>query len=211
MNKLYKDYALSRLDGQFGVMSSWRFVYPYIKNKKVLDVGCSDGLYLQYMTKDSQGIEQLPSLAEAAERKGLRIINGELSQLICQVENETYEGVLFSHVMEHVESPIVILQEICRVLKPKGTLVLGLPIERNIYRDLFRMDYFNGTHIYAFSVRNTHKLLAETGFRPVRVFFHLPKCASPVGRVLENCWNLIRWPFREYLSMAYWVIASKQS
>jgi len=55
--------------------------------------------------------------------------------------------------MEHLESPILMLKQIHRVLVQKGVLILGLPIERNIFRDVLRMDYFDGTHIYAFSVR----------------------------------------------------------
>lgn len=65
MDKNYEQYAESRLDGEFGEMSSWRFVCPYVGNKRFLDIGCSDGLYLKFMSKSSQGIEQVPALAEA--------------------------------------------------------------------------------------------------------------------------------------------------
>jgi 2-polyprenyl-3-methyl-5-hydroxy-6-metoxy-1,4-benzoquinol methylase len=190
-------------------MSSWRFVYPYLRDKRVLDIGCSDGLYLRYLSKDSQGIEQVPVLAEVGRKKGLNITNGDLAQTIRQLRDEAFEGVLCSHIMEHIDSPVLMLREIHRLLESTGTLVLGLPIEKNIYRDLLRMDYFNGTHIYAFSVRNARKLLVEAGFIPVRVFFHLPKCRNTVGRILESCWNLTRWPFHEYLSIAYWIVAAK--
>ncbi|NLT23419.1 MAG: class I SAM-dependent methyltransferase [Syntrophorhabdus sp.] len=209
MNRLYGEYAASRLGGQFGEMSSWRLVYPYLRDKRVLDIGCSDGLYLRYLSKDSRGIEQVPALAEVGRRNGLNIINEDLTQSIRQLKNEAFEGVLLSHVLEHIDSPLLMLREIHRLLESKGTLVVGLPTERNVYRDLLRMNYFNGTHLYAFSVRNAHRLLAEAGFVPIRVFFHLPKCGNPIGRILENCWNLNRWPFHEYFSMAYWIVATK--
>lgn len=191
-------------------MSSWKLVYPYIKDKRFLDVGCSDGLYLKYMSEDSCGIEQVLALADAGKRKGLNIIHGDVFESIRQIDDGTFEGVLFSHVMEHVDCPIVMLREIQRVLEPQGLIVLGLPIERNIFRDLLRMDYFNGTHIYAFSVRNACKLLDETGFKVKKVFFHHPKCCSPLGYKIEKLWNIANWPFREYFSMAYWIIAAKQ-
>lgn len=209
MDKNYEQYAESRLDGEFGEMSSWRFVCPYVGNKRFLDIGCSDGLYLKYMSKSSQGIEQVPALAEAGKIKGLSIINGDVLKSIQAINNCEFEGVLFSHVMEHVDSPIVMLREINRVMHSGGTLILGLPTERNVFRDLLRMDYFNGTHIYSFSVRNAHKLLNETGFHVEKVFYHLPKCRNPVGRTIEKMWNLVNWPFREYFSMAYWIIAIK--
>jgi SAM-dependent methyltransferase len=125
------------------------------------------------------------------------------------LSDNSFEAALFSHVMEHVDTPIQMLRQIYRVVTPGGILILGLPIERNIYRDVLRMDYFNGTHIYAFSVRNAVKLLNEVGFREKELFFHLPKCRNRVGHVIEGFWNYTKWPFREYFSMAYWIVAVK--
>lgn len=209
MDSQYQNYADSRLGGNFGEMSSWRFVYPYLKNKRVLDVGCSDGLYLRHLSKDSVGIEQVSVLAKAGSKNGLKIINDDVLHALKDIENNAFDGVFFSHVMEHVDCPIGMLREIHRTLIKNGVLVLGLPIERNIYRDVLRMDYFNGTHLYAFSMRNAEKLLQETGFRVEKVFYHLPKCRNHIGNIIESFWNKIRWPFREYLSMAYWIVAVK--
>ena len=66
-------------------MSSWELVSPYIIGRKVLDVGCSDGLYLKYMSADSVGIEQISALAEAGRSKGLNIINGDVYKSICKL------------------------------------------------------------------------------------------------------------------------------
>lgn len=210
MKKDYDHYADARLKGDFGEMSSWRFVLPFIAGKRTLDIGCSDGLYLKYMNKDSLGIEQVSALAKIGRERGLNIVNDDVYVALQKLPDLHFEAALFSHVMEHVDSPIAMLRQIHRVLENNGILVLGLPIERNIFRDLLRMDYFDGTHIYAFSVRNARKLLDETGFATQEVFFHLPKCRGRVGRGIESIWNLIRLPFRSYFSMAYWIIAVKR-
>jgi SAM-dependent methyltransferase len=206
----YDHYANARLAGDFGEMSSWRFVQPFIDGKRTLDIGCSDGLYLKYMTKDSIGIEQVEALAKIGRERGLNVVNGDVYEVLKGFPEKQFEAVLFSHVMEHVDSPIAMLRQICRVLEDNGVLVLGLPIERNIFRDLLRMDYFDGTHIYAFSVRNARKLLEESGFSAHEVFFHLPKCRRGLGYEIESIWNSVRLPFRAYFSMAYWIIAVKR-
>lgn len=212
MNRQYQQYADTRLGGGFGEMSSWRLVRPYLDCKRILDVGCSDGLYLKQMSGESMGIEQVPALGEKGRGLGLKIISGDVLDVIRGLQDGTFEGVLFSHVMEHVDAPIEMLRQISRVLERGGVLVLGLPIERNIFRDLLRMDYFDGTHIYAFSIRNAEKLLRDTGFKVERVFFHLPRCRGRLGRASESAWNWLPLPraFRSYFSMAYWIVAIKQ-
>ena len=210
MKSEYSEYAKSRLEGNFGAMSSWRFVAPFLRGKKVLDIGCSDGLYLSQLSRDSWGIEQVSALAGAAKRRGMNVITGDILPSMMAFDSGAFDGVLFSHVLEHVDNPVAVLRESQRVLKAEGTLILGLPIERNIFRDLLRMDYFAGTHLYAFSVRNARKLLEESGFRVEKMFFHLPKCRAGMGRMLESVWNKIAWPFREYLSMAYWIVATRK-
>ena len=123
----YSDYQKNRLAGKHGEMGSWNLVAPSLKGKKTLDIGCSDGLYLKKFTTDSVGIEQMPDLAEAARNDGLNVVQGDIFESLSSLDDASFEAVLFSHVMEHIENPIHALKEINRVLKPGGTLVLGLP------------------------------------------------------------------------------------
>jgi len=94
-----------------------------------------------------------------------------------------------------------------RILEPDGYLVLGLPTENNMFRHILRKDYFNGTHLYSFSVKNGIKLSRLTGFFPIRVFYDLPKCQGPVGRFIIRTYQ--HFPFKERISMAYWIVAKK--
>ena len=76
--------------------------------------------------------------------------------------------------------------------------------------NIIGMNCFNGTHIYSFSVHSAYNLPEATSFRVEKVFYHLPKCRNQIGRTIEKMWNIANWPFREYFSMAYWIIASKR-
>ncbi|MDK2743952.1 MAG: class I SAM-dependent methyltransferase [Nitrospira sp. BO4] len=206
----YKLYALERMAGAFGEMGSWPLVLPYLRDKKVLDIGCSDGLYLQHLSSQSLGLEQIPELVERARRRGLRVEQCDVIEGLGRQESSLYDAVLFSHVMEHIDAPIRALREINRVLRPAGTLMLGLPIENCLVRQIVRHDYFNGTHLYAFTVRNACKLLSVTGFKVNQIIYHLPKIRGKAGAVMNRAWNVLPIPFKEYFSMAYWIHAMKE-
>jgi len=207
MNSEYTNYVKERLKGKHNIISSFFLVYPFLKNKKVLDIGCSDGLYLKLFGSESVGIEQMIELTDRAGELGLNIINGNIMNVLPSIGDNSFEAVFFSHVMEHIDSPIFALWEINRILISDGYLILGLPTEKNLFRFIMRKDYFDGTHIYAFSVRNAKKLLEVTGFETLKVYYDLPKCKGNLGEFVLRFYQY--FPFKEYISMAYWVVARK--
>ncbi len=44
------------------------------------------------------------------------------------IEDNTYDWVICNHVLEHVESDIIAMQEILRILKPEGRAIMQVPI-----------------------------------------------------------------------------------
>jgi ubiquinone/menaquinone biosynthesis C-methylase UbiE len=130
-------------------------------------------------------------------------------QLPLPISDEEFEVVLLSHVLEHVQAPLVMLRECNRILAPGGKLVVGLPIEDGLYARL-RMDYFGGGegHLYSFSLRNLDKLLGLTGFAKERVVCHLPRLGNRLSQWNARLTQLLGT--RLYtLSAAYWCVARK--
>jgi SAM-dependent methyltransferase len=206
----YRGYAQARLRGAFREYNSWALVASRLAGRRTLDIGCADGLYLRQLAPGSVGIEQMPELIEAARAHGLEVMAGDIQGTLESLSSGSFEGVLFSHALEHVERPIDALREVARVLAPGGVLVLGLPTERNIFRDLLRMDYFAGTHIYSFSVRNAEVLLRLVGLEPdSSVVYHLPKLRGATGVRLHRIFNRVPLVRKEFFSLAYWAVATK--
>jgi SAM-dependent methyltransferase len=207
----YERYASDRLAGSFSEMGSWSLVHQRLWNLKTLDVGCSDGLYLRTLSHDSVGIEQIPQLAAIAQDSGRSVMQGDVESVVQTIESETFDAVLASHVLEHVTRPLDLLEQLARILRSGGLLVLGLPTERNVFRNLLRMDYYAGTHLYSFSTRNIEVLLCRVGLAPEpAVVYHLPKLRGETGTLAHRAWNAPRrFPGREFLSLAYWMFARK--
>lgn len=101
------------------------------KKDKILEVGCGNGYYLNLLNNlkynfDLVGIDtDKLALADAKKfinDKTVKLILTDTSDL--PFKSNTFDKVIMSEVIEHVESEGRVLSEIYRVLKPKGILVL---------------------------------------------------------------------------------------
>ncbi|HMU39625.1 MAG TPA: class I SAM-dependent methyltransferase [Pseudomonadota bacterium] len=188
---------------------SFSLVMNELANKKVCDLGCNAGHYLQFSGVGSVGVDCNAVSVLACRKLGFETLQHDLNCLPLPLPDASFQVVLLSHVLEHVTTPLHLLREANRILQNKGKLVIGLPIEDSLYARL-RMDYFGGTegHLYSFSLANLRKLLHLSGFFVDRFVFHVPRLGNRISR-----WNerLSDW-FGESLypfSGAYFCVAEK--
>lgn len=106
----------------------------------VIEIGCNVGYLtgkiasVKNVTKVI-GIDTNESLAVAVLSKirnlgcGIRFLYGASGTKI-PVKNNSVDGIVISHVLEHFENPAEILKEIRRVLRSDGRLVVAVPKEK---------------------------------------------------------------------------------
>jgi glycosyltransferase involved in cell wall biosynthesis/predicted SAM-dependent methyltransferase len=92
---------------------------------RVLDVGCGSSRIVGSLPPGSIAIDVLIRKLRYARRFGRALVHG--SGFALPFQNDTFPCVLCSQVIEHVPKESPILDELCRVLKPGGRLVLGTP------------------------------------------------------------------------------------
>jgi ubiquinone/menaquinone biosynthesis C-methylase UbiE len=113
----------------------WNAVKPYFKKGTFLDVGCGAG-YAMKKAKDEfdskvYGIDPQPG-QHGVGREGsnyniddITIIQATAEKI--PFEDNTFDVVYSSHVLEHVASEEKSLNEMKRVLKDDGVLIIGMP------------------------------------------------------------------------------------
>lgn len=146
------------------------------KSGKFLDIGCATGYMINKINQDSgwdvYGVELSKHPAEFARNvlKLKNIVHGDLFD--AAFENEYFDWINISDVLEHVPNPVQVLTECHRILKPNGCIKLGVPSGYNDSRGLIR--YYNrfnrggshaSGHIFFFQQPTFQFLFDKIGFK----------------------------------------------
>ena len=134
----------------------------------VLDLGCGRGellLLLREAGVEATGVEGDPALAEAARRRGLEIVEGDVLEVLKDQEPESRGAVTAVHLFEHLPSAklIAALAEIRRVLQPGGLLIAECPNPHSL-RVGASLYWQDPTHQRPLLPETLELMLRSTGF-----------------------------------------------
>ncbi|MGN6555669.1 MAG: class I SAM-dependent methyltransferase [Verrucomicrobiota bacterium] len=105
------------------------FVGSHARGKRVLDIGCGSGTFLQEMAEGGYEVNGLDpyqtDTAAIPEPLRDRIRNEPFESACYPAEN--FDIITLWHVLEHLAQPVEILQRIWRFLAPTGVLILEVP------------------------------------------------------------------------------------
>ena len=108
-------------------------VLPYRGSGKILDVGCGGGGYLYRLKQwgwDGYGVEPSATGVEQARSLGLNVAHGMVED--GGFDNDFFDVIRLSNVVEHLPKPKETLCEIRRILKSDGVVYLTVPNTRSL-------------------------------------------------------------------------------
>jgi 2-polyprenyl-3-methyl-5-hydroxy-6-metoxy-1,4-benzoquinol methylase len=135
---------------------------------KMLDVGCSSGLFMELALKHGfsvRGVEPSEYAVNVAKQHGLDVIQGYFGKGM--FEENSYDVVVLWDVLEHCEEPGEILEAVIDVLRPGGAFFLQVPNAMGLAPRIMRQDcnMFTGFgHINLFGPETLQKVLKKNGF-----------------------------------------------
>jgi SAM-dependent methyltransferase len=189
----------------------YKLIGPLLDDKAVLDIGCSTGDYLERFSRASVGLDYSePNLAICRE-KGLTVEKADFNEPL-PFRDGSYDVTFCSHVLEHVDSPINLLREMHRLLKPGGKSILAVPVERSVVRCIMRDSYFGGhpTHLYSFSHDCLRRLLETAGFTVECVILDLPLLKRLNSLALLRLVQLLPKKLGMMVAGNVWVVSGKK-
>jgi 2-polyprenyl-3-methyl-5-hydroxy-6-metoxy-1,4-benzoquinol methylase len=141
------------------------------KGLRALDVGCGGGAAVSAFKSagwEAVGIDLNETAIKAGKESSLDLYAMDITE----VEPRSYDVVTAFHVVEHVSSPRVFLNNCVARLVPQGILVMDVPNYGsrnarnlrehwpNLYPDL---------HLYQFTVATVRKYLVTLGLEEIRI------------------------------------------
>lgn len=131
-----------------------------LKNKSVLDVGCSEGHHLQFFGPGSVGITIIPEHVEKGKERGLDIVLKNVEAPDFSMD-EKFDVVWANNLFEHLHAPHLFLSKMRDIVKEDGTLILGVPVIPHL-SFLTKFKKFRGAYAVSHVNFFTRRTLIET-------------------------------------------------
>lgn len=149
-----------------------KLLRPYFgKKKRLIEVGCSSGMFLYHAKKEVGevvGVDyDAPAARYAAKVCGCKTYGTDISKT--PIPKASADIVCAFQTLEHVNDPVGFLQTLGEYVKPGGILAIEVPNLYDALRALYNLPnyhtfYFHDAHPWYFSGKSLTKAMKKAGF-----------------------------------------------
>jgi 2-polyprenyl-3-methyl-5-hydroxy-6-metoxy-1,4-benzoquinol methylase len=143
-------------------------LFAKVTHPAILDIGCATGALIAYLRDNGwhvTGVEISPSADYAKNERKLDVRNIPLEEN--HFTSNSFDVILASHLIEHLNDPKTFLEETYRILKPNGVIFITTPdisgFQSRLFGSRWRSAIFD--HLYLFSRYTLKKMLKTVGFK----------------------------------------------
>jgi SAM-dependent methyltransferase len=140
--------------------------------KRILDVGCGDGRFLEVLRDfgppewELVGVDFDPTAVERCRARGFTAFAKRVEDMAS--EDGTFDAVVMLQLIEHVEDPVVLAKRVFALLRSGGVFVVETPNLAGWDHALFRKRWWGHYHFprhwNLFSTASLKRMLEGAGF-----------------------------------------------
>jgi len=159
------------------------FASRYIpKCKKLLDIGCGDGILYYFISgrvKEIYGLDNDTNALKISEKKYNEIKYFNLNDQFFPYSDKTFDCVTCLDVVEHILDPNLLIRNISKVLTNNGVLIISTPNIRftdHLIKLIFNGSFpktsvdksqYDGGHIHFFTYKDLRSLLEKNNLKVI--------------------------------------------
>ena len=98
----------------------------YVATGKILDLPAGDGVNSRRLHHAGFEVTAADLFLEDIQGEGFECVEADLAKPL-PFENDAFDGILFSEGIEHLDAQIAALEELARIIKPDGVLLVTTP------------------------------------------------------------------------------------
>ena len=157
---IFREYQLS--------LSDVHIPTAMLLEKKILDYGCANGIFLDFcagqgcLKENLFGFDIAEDLLASVAKKGYRMLDAK---------QKHFDFLFLWDVLEHISEPAKLLRELRSYLKPGGTVVLQTPrigLLTESLREAWE-HFLPFEHVVLYTRQSLIRLFEQAGFRLVAV------------------------------------------
>ena len=137
---------------------------------RILDIGAGVGDFLSVAKKEGWetiGVEPSEKAKTIAKTKGVKFVEN-----LSELESNSFDVITMWHVLEHVPDLEKQIQELKRLVKPTGTVIIAVPNFKSFdakHYDKYWAAYDVPIHLWHFSKTAIQKLFARENLELIKV------------------------------------------
>jgi len=166
----YQSFETGTLDGEYQIRALKELFINIEKDKKILDVGCGDGVALNWFKNNGyvfvEGIDGNPNKLKLANKVGFVTYKGDIHNLSNIIKNK-YDIIYCSHVLEHMFSVDVVIEEFKKRLNENGIIIIIVPYPDHGPDDAHCGKYYLKTNIKCENENNVINVFKLHGLQAV--------------------------------------------
>ncbi len=194
---------------KYTLLKKLQMISSYFKTGKILDIGCGTGEFLNIFKKarwNTLGIEPDFDARKMATNNYALDVREEKE--LKNLKESSFEVITLWHVLEHVYLLNERIEDIKRLLKPNGIIVIAVPncnsLDARVYKEKWAA-YDVPRHLYHFTPKNIEDIFDKHKLKVIRMLpmvfdsFYISMLSEKIktGKVniFRSTWNGIRSNF----------------
>jgi len=209
-----------------------------LRNKLILDVGGAEGQSSYILNKENKLIISDLNISCLSDGKKRGIIAIQSISERLPFKEDSFDVIVFTEVIEHLQNPFIVLKEIKRVLKKKGILILTTGNNRSFFsafcinpfilfekvtsqyydailppRRLISTDQHTYYHVN-YSKKELNSIILLSGFSPIT--YYTFGALLFLGRIFPLKWIVksdnifMKFPSLKFTGSGFFMIAKKE-